>query len=85
MNHSLMKYFLSEEDEKFKKMQKGEGVNGFMETIAKLVSVDDYKIKEMKLDEPHKHISIDKNDEQKLNMFLDTMNDAQAVKTSHYD
>jgi hypothetical protein len=54
---------LSAEDEKFKKIQKGEGAQGLIETIAKLVSVDDFKVKEIKLDEQSKNQTIDKNDE----------------------
>jgi hypothetical protein len=53
-NNSFFKYFLSEEDEKFKKAIKG--AHGFMDTLAKfVVNVDEYKIKELKLNEPTKN------------------------------
>jgi hypothetical protein len=70
VNHSLVKFFLSEaDDEKFKKLQNSG--KGFLESIAKLVNVEDQKIKEMKLQEPNKAKMVDKTDEAKLNLFLD--------------
>jgi hypothetical protein len=52
INNSIFKFFLSEDDEKFRKgIQKTQGI---LETLAKFVNVDEYKIKELKLDEPNK-------------------------------
>lgn len=56
-----------------------------MDTLAKFVNVDDFKVKELKLDEPSKNQSIDKSDERKLNIFLDSMKQMQSDKTEHYD
>lgn len=68
-NNSFFKFFLSEEDDKFRKgIYKTQGI---LETLAKFVNVDEYKIKELKLDEPSKAHSVDEKDEKKLNMFLD--------------
>jgi len=66
VNHSLVRYFLSEVDEeKFKKTLKSG--QGFLDAIVKLVNVEDHKIKEMKLEEPSKSKLVDKTDEIRLN------------------
>ena len=83
-NHSLVRFFLSEMDEeKFKKFQKTG--QGFLDAIAKLVNVDDQKIKEMKLQEQGKARLVDKTDELKLNAFLDSVKEIQACKLNCYD
>lgn len=84
VNHSLVKYFLSEVDEeKFKKTLKSG--QGFLEAIVKLVNVEDHKIKEMKLEEPSKSKLVDKTDEIRLNQFLDSVKEVQACKMECYD
>lgn len=83
-SHSLVKFFLSETDEeKFKKFQKSG--QGFLDAIAKLVNVEDHKIKEMKLQEQGKARLVDKTDELKLNSFLDSVKEIQACKLNCYD